>query len=82
MVYLDGSSEVLGHRSWAHHTGNFVDVLQSDVSSVLDVLLLLSIARRLVQVLDDQGSRAGHDLDLSLTVGHDELHSHTKTLVV
>lgn len=79
---LDSASEVLGDGARAHGAGDLVELLKGDVTIVLDVLLLLSVALRLVEGLDDQGGSTRNNLDLSLTVLDNELDGDTKTLVV
>jgi hypothetical protein len=49
---------------------------------VLDVLLLLSVSRRLLQGLDDQTRCRGDDADLGLTVLDGQLDGDSETLPV
>lgn len=49
---------------------------------MLDVLLLLSVPRRLLQSLDDQTRSAGDDADLGLTVLDGQLDGDSETLPV
>lgn len=58
------------------------DLVERNVSSVLDVLLLLSVSRRLLQGLDDQTRSAGDDRDLGLTVLDGQLDGDSETLPV
>ena len=78
----DGSGEGLGEGAGAHDLSNTNNVLEGDVSSVLDVLLLLAISVGLVQSLDDQSGGSGHHLDLSLTVLDDQLNRDADSLPV
>lgn len=41
---LDIAGKVLGERFWAHLAGDLDDLVESDVTRVLDVLLLLPVA--------------------------------------
>merc|ERR1712038_1412962 len=52
--------ELPGHRPGPHHPGSVDDVVQRDVAAVLDVLDLLSVTRRLLQGLDDEGRGRRH----------------------
>ena len=58
------------------------DLVERNVTSVLDVLLLLSVPRRLLQGLDDQTRSAGDDADLGLTVLDGQLDGDSETLPV
>jgi len=78
----NGSREGLSERAGAHDLGDSNDVVERDVSGVLDVLLLLAISVGLVQSLDDQRGGSGDHLDLSLTVLDNELDSNTDSLPV
>ena len=50
----DGALEVLSHRLEAHGAGNGNDLVERNGLGVLDVLLLLAVARRLLERLDDE----------------------------
>lgn len=78
----NSSGESLGERAGAHDLSDTNDVVEGDVSVVLNVLLLLAVAVGLVQSLDDQSSGGGHHLDGGLTVLDDELHRDTDSLPV
>jgi hypothetical protein len=69
----NSSSEGLSEGAGTHDLGNTDDIIEGDVSVVLDVLLLLTISVGLVQSLDDQSSGGGDHLDLGLTVLDDKL---------
>ena len=58
------------------------DLVEGNVTSVLDVLLLLSVSRRLLQGLDDQTRCRGDDADLGLTVLDGQLDGDSETLPV
>ena len=60
---LDDPTELLGHGSGSHHTGGLVDVLNGDVTAVLDVLHLLPVPGRLLQGLDDESRSGGNNRD-------------------
>ena len=79
---LYGAGEVLGKRLEAHLAGNLDDLVQRDVAAVLDVLLLLAVARGLLERLDDERRGRGHHRDSRLTVLHGKLDSDTQTLPV
>ena len=65
---LDGSLELDGHALGAELLGDIDDVGELEVSVVLHVLLLLSIARTFLEGLDDQGRGGGEDGDEALSV--------------
>ena len=65
---LDGALEVDGHALGAQLLGDVDHVRELDVSVVLHVLLLLSVARALLERLDDQGRRSGKHRDEALPV--------------
>lgn len=56
---LDGALELLGERLVAHGPGNIDDVVERHGLVVLDVLLLLAVARGLLEGPDDEGRRSG-----------------------
>lgn len=79
---LNGAREGLGKRAGTHDTSNSLNVIEGNVTSVLNVLLLLLITRRLVQSLDDKGGGRGDDLNSGLTVLDGQLAGNTETLPV
>lgn len=92
---LNTTSEVLGHGLVGHLAGNLkgqlfmglwlahvVDLVEGNVSSVLDVLLLLAVTDRLLEGLDDKGGSRGDDRDGGLTVLDGELDGDTESLPV
>jgi hypothetical protein len=80
--FLDGTLKLTSEGLVAHSTGDLNNVIKSDVTRVLDVLLLLAITRGLLESLDDQGRGGGNNGDLSLTVLDGQLNSDTETLPV
>jgi hypothetical protein len=80
--FLDGTLELTGKRLVAHDASNLNNVVNGDVTRVLDVLLLLAVTRGLLKSLDDQGRGGGNNGNLSLTVLNGQLNSDTETLPV
>lgn len=78
---LHDSLQGLGERLEAHGPGNIDDLVQGHALVVLDVLLLLAVARGLLQRADDEGRSTGHDGDGGLTVLDGESDRNTKTLL-
>jgi hypothetical protein len=78
--FLDGAREFTGKGLVTHGTGDFNDIVQGDVATVLDVLFLLTIPWGFLQGLDDQRRGRGHNGHLSLTVLDGQLDSDTETL--
>jgi hypothetical protein len=58
------------------------DLIERDVARVLHVLHLLAVPRGLLERLEDQCGRRGHNAHLSHAVLARQQHSHTHTLVV
>lgn len=79
---LDGALKRLGHRLEPHGAGNVNDLVQRDGLGVLDVLLLLTVTRGLLESLDNQGGSGGNDRDGGLTVLDGEADRDTETLPV
>lgn len=79
---LDSSRELLSKRLGSHLSGNVVDLIKRNVSVVLDVLLLLTVTRRLLKSSDDQRRCRRNHRHLGLTVLNGELDGHTDTLEV
>jgi len=77
-----GTLEVLGHRLEPHGAGNGDDLIKRNALEMLDVLLLLAVARRLLERLDDERRGRGNDGDGGLTVLDGQLDSDTETLPV
>lgn len=77
----DGTTELLGQRTVAHDAGDLDDVVERDRLGVLDVLLLLTVTRGLLEGLDDQRGSGGHNGDGGLTVLDGETDGHTETLL-
>lgn len=78
---LDGTGQLLGERLGSHGSGNLNDLLQGDVSVVLDVLVLLSVTRGLLESSDDQRRGRGDDGHGGLSVLDGQLDGDTDTLV-
>lgn len=76
----NSSGESLGERTGAHDLGNSDNVVEGDVSVVLNVLLLLAVTVGLVEGLDDQRGGSGDELDGSLTVLDDQLDGDADSL--
>lgn len=79
---LHDSLQRLGERLEAHGAGNVNDLVEGHALVVLDVLLLLAVARGLLQRTDDKGRSTGHDGDGGLTVLDGELDRDTEALPV
>lgn len=79
---LDTTGKVLGHGLVGHLAGNVVDLVEGNVASVLDVLLLLAVTDGLLERLDDERRSRGYDRGGGLTVLDGELDGHTETLPV
>lgn len=79
---LDNSLERLGEGLEAHRPGDLDDLVQGHGLVVLDVLLLLAVARGLLQGADDEGGGGGDDGHGGLTVLDGELHGDAKTLLL
>lgn len=78
----NGTSEGLGERTGAHDLSDTNNVVEGDVSVVLNVLLLLAITVGLVEGLDDQSGGSGDHLDGGLTVLDDQLDGNADSLPV
>jgi len=78
---LHGALELLGKGLVAHGTGNLDDLVEADRLVVLDVLLLLPVARGLLQRLDDKGGSSRDDRDSRLTVLDGELDGHAQAFL-
>jgi len=65
---LDRTPQVLGHGLEAHFAGDLDDLIERDGLGVLDVLLLLTVPRGLLEGFDDERGGRGDDGDGGLTV--------------
>ncbi|KAM1862591.1 hypothetical protein ACFX14_003033 [Malus domestica] len=77
---LHRAGQLHGHGSVPHNLGDLNDVINRDVSDVLDVLGLLAITLGLFQGLDAQCGRRRHHRNLSLPVLDGELDSYASML--
>lgn len=66
----------------AHGAADLDDLVERDGLGVLDVLLLLTVTRGLLEGLDDQGRGGGNDRDGGLTVLDGQADGDTETLPV
>lgn len=78
-----GSSKLLGERlvGASHGAGNVDDFVQRDRLGVLDVLLLLSVTRWLLEGSDDERRGRWHNRDGSLSVLDGELDGDSQTFL-
>merc|ERR1719263_727792 len=74
---LAGALELLGQALGAHLADDAQELRLRKVSAVLDVLDLLTVAHRLLELLDDQASGIRLDVNLRRTVLNGELDRHT-----
>ena len=79
---LDGTLQVLGHRLEPHGAGNVDDLIKRNALGVLNVLLLLAVAGRLLEGLDNERRSGGHDGDGGLTVLDGQLDRDTEAFPV
>lgn len=79
---LDGTGQGLSERLVGHLSSDLDNLVQRNVTRVLDVLLLLSVSNGLVERLDDQGRGRGDNRDLGLTVLDSQLDGNSETLPV
>lgn len=79
---LDGSLQLLGEGLEAHLSGNIDDLIEGNRLVVLDVLLLLAVARRLLQGSDNQRRSSRNDRDSSLTVLDGKLDSYAQAFLL
>lgn len=77
---LYGTAQLVCQALEPHCSRNVNDGVKVDVSRVLDVLLLLPVARGLLERSDDEGRCRGNDRDGSLTVLNRQLNSDSKSL--
>jgi len=78
---LHGTLQLLGKRFESHCPGDLNNLIKRNRLAVLDVLLLLSVARWLLERLDDEGRGGWYNRDCSLTVLDGELHGNTKSFL-
>src|SRR5687767_2775098 len=78
---LDGTLEILRERLVAHRAGNLDDLIEADGLVVLDVLLLLAVARGLLEGLDDKRGSSRDNGNGGLTVLDGELDSHAQAFL-
>lgn len=78
---LDGTLQLLGEGLETHGAGNLNDLIEGDGLAMLDVLLLLAVARWLLEGLDDEGRCGWNDGDGGLTVLDGESDSDTESLL-
>jgi hypothetical protein len=81
---LDTVGEVLGEGllGLSHSTGDLDDLVEFNVTGVLDVLLLLAVTNGLLEGTDDERGSRGDDRDGSLTVLDRKLNGNTETFPV
>ena len=79
---LDTTLKRLTHRLELHCSSNFNNLIQGNVSTVFDVLLLLSVTRRFFKSTDDEGGSRGDNGYLSLSILNSEFDSNSKTFPV
>lgn len=80
--FLAGTGQFASHRAGSHHSGNADNFIEGDVTVVLDVLDLLTIAWWFLQGLYDQGSSRWDNRDGSLSVLDGQAHGDLQTLPV
>ena len=79
---LDTTFKRLAHRLEMHCSSNFNNLIQGNVATVFDVLLLLSVTRRFFKSTDDEGGSGGDNGYLSLSILNSEFDSNSKTFPV
>ena len=65
-----------------HLPGNVDDLVESDISVVFNVLLLLPVSWWLLEGFDDQGRGRGHHLNLGLSVLDGQFHCNPQAFPV
>lgn len=78
---LDNTLQVLREGLEPHSPRNVDDLVEGNRLVVLDVLLLLPVAGRLLERPDDERGCCGNDRDGGLTVLDRELDRHAETLL-
>ena len=76
---LHSPTQLLRQRFRAHSSSDLNDLIEGDVSRMLDVLLLLPVARGLLESSDDERGCGGDDGDCRLTVLDRELDGYSET---
>ena len=79
--FLHSALKLLGERLVAHRPGNLDDLVETDRLVVLNVLLLLAVARRLLQRPDNEGRRGRDNRHRSLAVLDGELNGHAQAFL-
>lgn len=79
---LDGAGQVASKRLVADLAGNIDDRLEGQVAVVLNVLLLLAVARGLLQGLDDHARSRRQNLDGGGTVLHSQLDADAQASII
>lgn len=77
---LHSPAKLLRKRLAPHRPRNLDDLVQGDVTTVLDVLLLFAVTGRLLERADDEGRGGGNDRDGRLTVLNGKLDGNTEAL--
>lgn len=80
--FLDGSDKLLGHGLVSHSSGDVDDGIKGDVSTVLDVLDLLSVSWGFLELLQDQGRGSWNDSWGGHTIDDTQSNSDLDTLPV
>ncbi|RUS81666.1 hypothetical protein EGW08_010583, partial [Elysia chlorotica] len=84
--FFDSPREFLSHTARTHLPSNLHDIIHGDVSIVLHWTLtmfdLFTVTWGFLKSTDDQGGSTGHNLDLSLSVLHNQLHCNFETFPV
>lgn len=65
---LHRTLQILGQRLKTHRAGNLDNLVERDRFAVLDILLLLAVARRLLERPDDKGRGGGDNRHSGLSV--------------
>jgi len=80
---LNSSRKVTSHRARAHDLGNLNNLVDGQISVVLDVLgSLLPVPDRLLQLTNHHGGGRGNKLNSRLTVLNDQLHGNLQSLPI
>lgn len=79
---LNSARQLLGERLVAHGASNLDNLVEADRLVVLDVLLLLAVARGLLQGLDNEGRGSRDDRNSGLTVLDGELDSYAQAFLL
>lgn len=78
---LHGTLKTLGERLVPHRASNLDDLIECNRLVVLNVLLLLPVARGFLQGSDNEGGCGRNDRNSGLAVLDSELHRNTKSLL-